>query len=210
LVGDSYLYTSLSDHALEESYSEAWIDVYSQPGALLYADVQHFSQRVSEPFEVVPGVVVQPGRYSYLRPNVYYGSDRSRRVWYGARLYTGPFYARRLDQGELRVFLSPSPRVALTVNADINRFRGTGDRVTTRLIGPELRLAWNPRVQLTTFYQYNDAARQGTLNARFSWEFKPLSYLYGVLNDTRGVGDVILPAPHRQQLLVKFVYFGHL
>jgi len=71
--------------------------------------------------------------------------------------------------------------------------------VTTRLVAPELRLAHSPRLQLTTFYQYNDAARQGTVNARLSWEYRPLSFLYVVLNDTRGitthgVSDTISPS----------------
>jgi hypothetical protein len=210
LVGYSYLYTSLADGALEESYSEAWIDLVGRTGGLIYPDVQHFFQRLNEPFQPVPGVVIPPGHYSYVRPNIFYGSDRSRRVWYSARVFTGPFYDRRLDQVELRGFLSPSPRIALGISANIDHFRGKDEPVTTRLVAPELRLAWNPRIQVTTFYQYNDAARQGTLNARFSWEFRPLSYLYVVLNDARGVGGLSALTPGRQQLLVKFVYFGHL
>jgi hypothetical protein len=96
------------------------------------------------------------------------------------------------------------------VNVNINRFHGGPERVTTRLIAPEIRLAWSPRVQLTTFYQYNDAARQGTFNARFSWEYRPLSFLYVILNDVRGAAGFESTGPRRQQLLVKLVYFGHL
>jgi hypothetical protein len=204
------LYTSLGDNALEESYSETWIDIVGQKGSLFYADLQHFSQRLTRSFEPVPGVMIPPGQYSYFRPNLYYGSDRSRRMWYSARLYTGAFYDRALDQIELRSFLSPSPRVTFGISANINRFRGSGEQTTTRLIAPELRLAWNPRLQLTTFYQYNDATLQGALNVRFSWEFKPLSYLYIVLNDVRDVQAAPSGLPSRQQLLVKLVYFGHL
>ena len=146
----------------------------------------------------MPGVRIDPGRYSYWRPKVYYGSDRSRRVWYAARLYTGGFYDRTLDQAELQAFVSPSPRVAMGVRTDFNRFRGKGDTVTTRLVTPELRLAHSPRLQLTTFYQYNDAARQGTVNARLSWEYRPLSFLYVVLNDTRGIAGAPALGPRRQ------------
>jgi len=128
LVGYSYIYNSLDSGALEESYSEAWIDVFSRRAALFYPGVQHFSQRVTETFESVPGVRIEPGRYNYWRPNVYYGSDRSRRVWYAARLDTGGFYDRTLDQAELQAFVSPSPRVAMGVRTDFNRFRGKGDR----------------------------------------------------------------------------------
>jgi hypothetical protein len=209
-VAYSYIYTALDSRALEETYSEAWVDVFSRRGALFYADLQHFSQRVTEPFEPVPGVVIAAGRYNYWRPNLYYGSDRSRRVWYAARLYTGDFYDRKLDQAELQGFLSPSPRAAFGLRADLNRFRENGPTVSTWLIAPELRLAWNPRLQFTTFYQYNEAARQGTLNARLSWEYRPLSYLYVVLNDARGVAGAPAAFPTRKQLLVKLVYFGHL
>jgi hypothetical protein len=183
--------------------------VLGQRGSLFYPDIQHFSQRVRQPFEPVPGVRIAPGRYSYWRPNAYYGTDRSRRMWVGTRVYTGGFYDRSLDQVEFSMFLSPSPRAAFTLTASVNRFRGGGDpSVVTRLFAPEVRLAWNPRVQFTAFYQYNDAARQGSLNARFSWEFRPLSFLYVVLNDARDVARPLLPGPSRQQLLVKLVYFG--
>lgn len=209
LFAHAFIYQDLGSGVLEESFSEAWVDVYGQRGSLFYPDLQHFSQRVGTTFEPVPGVTIQPGRYSYWRPNVYYGSDRSRRVWGGVRLHTGGYYDRSLDQVEFDLFLSPSPRVAFGLNADVNRFRGGGAAtVVSRLIAPELRLAWNPRVQLTAFYQYNDAARQGTLNARLSWEFRPLSFLYVVLNDARDVDRPALPGPSRQQLLVKLVYFG--
>jgi len=209
LVASSFVYTDLDDGQLEETYTEAFIDIVGQHGALFYPDLQHFSQRVRTAFDPVPGVTIAPGRYSYWRPNLFYGTDKSRRTWASARVYTGGYYDRALDQVELRLFASPSPRAALGVNVEMNRFRGGGGAtVVTRLIAPELRLAVNPRLQLTAFYQYNDAARQGTLNARFAWEFRPLSYLYVVLNDARDTGRPVLPGPTRQQVLVKLVYFG--
>ena len=208
IVGQSFVYQDLGSGALEESFTEAYVDVYGQRGSLFYPDIQHFTQRVSEAFEPVPGVVIPPGRYSYWRPNVYYGSDRSRRVWAGARFFTGDYYDRKLDQLRVDVFVSPSPRMTFRLSTDINRFHGAGTvPVAARLIAPELRLALNPRLQVTAFYQYNDAARQGTLNARVSWEFRPLSFLYVVLNDARDVDRPPVPGPSRQQLLVKLVYF---
>ena len=205
----TFVYQDLGSGRVEESFTEGYIDVYGQRGSLFYPDLQYFTQRVTEGFTPVPGVVIAPGTYRYWRPNVYYGTDRSRRVWSSARLYTGGFYDRSLDQAEFELFLSPSPRAAFGLNADVNRFRGGGTApVVTRLIAPEVRLAWNPRLQLTAFYQYNDAARQGTLNARLSWEFRPLSFLYVVVNDARDVDRPALPGPSRQQLLVKLVYFG--
>jgi hypothetical protein len=79
-------------------------------------------------------------------------------------------------------------------------------------VGPELWAALNPRTQLYAFYQHNTAAGQGTLNARFSWEFAPLSFVHLVVNDRRPVTSDLLPnreaamAPHQRQFLLKVSY----
>ena len=112
LVAYSYLYTTLDSAALEESYSEAWVDVFGQGGALFYGDLQYFTQRVTAPFAPVPGVSIAAGNYRYARPNLYCGSDRSRRLSYRARVYTGGYYDRTLDQAEVNLFASPSPRAS--------------------------------------------------------------------------------------------------
>ncbi|MBK8425285.1 MAG: hypothetical protein IPL27_04580 [Lewinellaceae bacterium] len=48
-----------------------------------------------------------------------------------------------------------------------------------------MRLALNPQLQGTVFYQYNSLNQTGRWNARLSWEYRPLSFLYVVFNDTR-------------------------
>jgi hypothetical protein len=111
--------------------------------------------------------------------------------------------------------MTPSPRASLAVSYEIDHLRGIGtDRssATTHLLAPELRLALDPRIQLTAFYQYNSDFQRGTWNARFSWEFAPLSYAYLVYNDQRAVGRGLgtvsgLPT---QQLVFKLVYLTQL
>lgn len=46
-------------------------------------------------------------------------------------------------------------------------------------------LALNPDVQLVAFYQHNTAAERGALNARFSWQFRPLSFIHLIYNEGR-------------------------
>jgi hypothetical protein len=48
---------------------------------------------------------------------------------------------------------------------------------------PNSRLAANPRMQLSAFYQYNTFDERGRWNVRGSWEFAPLSFVYLVLNE---------------------------
>ena len=46
-------------------------------------------------------------------------------------------------------------------------------------------MALNARVQMNVFYQYNTVNERSRWNARFSWEYQPLSYIYLVFNENR-------------------------
>jgi hypothetical protein len=78
--------------------------------------------------------------------------------------------------------------VALTLSYSHNSITSLGVSaapVTTDLATAEIRLALNPRVQWNSFYQYNSAVNRSTFNTRLQWEYKPLSFLFIVLNDNR-------------------------
>ncbi len=95
---------------------------------------------------------------------------------------------RQLQIHEVRSRLSPVPSIALSINHQHKTFQSFRETKTNRemdLITPELRLALNPRVQWISFYQYNTAINRNTLNTRLQWEYKPLSFIFIVLNDNR-------------------------
>jgi hypothetical protein len=101
--------------------------------------------------------------------------------------------------------------VALRADWSINRLRSLGTRDTslvTHLVAPEVRLYANPRLQWSAFYQYNTVQGLGSLNARFSWEFAPLSFLYVVYNDRQPVLQGT--APRANSLIVKLVWLRQL
>jgi hypothetical protein len=177
------MYHSASDGRLVESFTEAYIDLNFNNGALMYPDIQHMYQRLDAPLSPVRGVTIQPGTYSYWRYNFYAYSDQSAKLAAGANLLTGGFYDRTLDEGTFSLRLAPSPYLTASVQYSLNRIRENGPTVVTHLVSPEVRIALNPRVQFSTFAQYNSDARRSTWNGRFSWEFQPLSYLYVVYNE---------------------------
>jgi hypothetical protein len=71
-----------------------------------------------------------------------------------------------------------------------------------------LRVFLYPRVQWSGFYQYNTAQQRGTLNARFSWEFAPLSFLYVVYNDRQAIDGGM--SPRANSLIVKLSWLRQL
>jgi hypothetical protein len=124
---------------------------------------------------------------------------------------TGGFFDGSLDRAALSGRWSPNPYVALRANYEVNRFRSLGARDTafvTHLAGPELRVFASPRVQWSAFYQYNTVQTQGSLNARFSWEFLPLSFVHVVYNERDAIRGARIPSA--RSLIVKVSWLGQL
>jgi hypothetical protein len=174
-------------------------------------------QRLEAPFTPLPGARIEPGRYQFTRLGVEAGSDPSARYNAQMDLRTGAFYDGTLHQLALSAAASPLPHAAFTAGWTATVLRGIGPEAldrTTHLVAPGVRLALDPRAQLTGFYQYNTATEQGSGNLRLSWEFRPLSFLHVVYNDRAGIDPQtgwLSPAlPSERQLIVKLTYLGQL
>ncbi|HWB43103.1 MAG TPA: DUF5916 domain-containing protein [Gemmatimonadales bacterium] len=211
----TYLYHGPEDFKLQEGFVQTYVDLVFQSGAVFYPYVERHFQRPTEPFELVRGVTVPAGEQDYWRYGLFLETNSSAGAYGRVDVSSGSFFGGELDRIASTVRMTPSPRASLAVSYEIDHLRGIGtDRssATTHLLAPELRLALDPRIQLTAFYQYNSDFQRGTWNARFSWEFAPLSYAYLVYNDQRAVGRGLgtvsgLPT---QQLVFKLVYLTQL
>jgi len=140
------------------------------------------------------GIEIGKGNYSYLSHRFSYTSDFSKKVGFNANYRFGQYFDGELNTLSSSLRLAPMPHIALTADYEWNEIRNLGIENTslvTHLIGAELRLALNPRVQWVNFYQYNTVAKRASLNSRFVWEYQPLSYIYLVYNDNQG--DTIDP-----------------
>lgn len=132
------------------------------------------------------GKTIAPGKYNTFRQMVRYGTDASKKISFTGRYEFGGYYNGKLSTLSVSGRLSPSPHIAFTASYNHNRFKDFGianDDFETDLYTAGLRLAYNPRIQLSTFYQYNSYDKQGRWNIRGSWEFAPLSFLYVVFNE---------------------------
>jgi hypothetical protein len=209
-VGATFFHTP-DTRALQEATVEGTIELLGRRGGAVVPFVQTNAQRPTTAIPFLPGVTIAPGAYDFARAGVDVRSDQSAAVAWTANVATGGFFDGQLTRLSVGGRWSPSPFVALRLAYEVNRLAGVGvadTNVTTHLAGPELRVFLNPRVQWSAFYQYNTAQQRGTLNARFSWEFTPLSFLYVVWNDRRPIGDVV--GPSANSLIVKLSWLRQL
>jgi hypothetical protein len=168
--------------------------------------VQQHYQRPTTLTPLLPGVTIAPGTKDYVRTGGFFSSDQSRKFSTVVRASTGTFFDGELDDLDVALRFAPVPHVNLRVQYLANRLRSVGTQdtsVTTHLVAPEVRVSLTPRVQFTAFYQHNTSAQVGSLNARFSWEFAPLSYLFIVINERAPLSVATLNQPTAQQIVLK-------
>lgn len=180
-------------------------------GAILKPFARHEVQRPVAAVNLLPGVSVAPGAYDATRLGIDFATDQSAKFAAQTVISTGGLFDGRQDQASLSARWSLSPYLSLGAAYEINWLEslGTADTsLVTHLAGPEVRFFISPRVQWSAFYQHNSVLERATLNARFSWEFAPLSFLYVVYNDRQAVLDGTVP--RAQGLIVKLSWLRQL
>jgi Domain of unknown function (DUF5916)/Carbohydrate family 9 binding domain-like len=143
-------------------------------------------QRLTEPFAPV-GIEIGVGDYHYLRHQLLYRTDPSKKLNFGLTYEWGSYFNGKLNTGDWQLQYAPIPHFSLRARFNRNRFRSVGDAqtdATVDLYSLEARLALNPRIQLIGFYQKNSRNDAQNYNIRLAWEYLPLSFLYIVYNHT--------------------------
>lgn len=132
------------------------------------------------------GIQVAPGKYFYTQWAPSFATDASKKISGSISYRFGKFYDGKKNQLNLSLRIAPSPKLALTGSYENIAIRNLGinrTNVNYELVTAGTRIALNPQLQASAFYQYNSFTKQGRLNIRGSWEFAPLSFLYIVFNE---------------------------
>jgi hypothetical protein len=209
-------YLTPSTGALQQATTTFTLTTKFQSGAQVAVFGQTQRQNLINAYTFLPDVVVPTGRYHVFRGGLSALTDPSARWQLSLQANTGGFYDGSLTTVAPTLRVVPDPRLFLSMGLSVNHLRdvgSVGQRKTTQLVQPEIRLAINPRVTLGMFYQYNSTVSAGALNARFSWEFAPLSYVFLVYNDNRAVGTLAplaTPVVPTRQLVLKVSWLRQL
>lgn len=133
------------------------------------------------------GIEMEQKQYFYFTQYLKLNSDQSKKWSASLRYDWGDYYNGKRDAVTAGIRLAPDPRVAFTLDYEHNNLRNFGiarKNLFTNLVTGGMRLAWNPRLQLSVFYQYNSFDNRGRWNVRGSWEYRPLSFIYLVFNES--------------------------
>ncbi len=180
-------YQTASNGKLQQAEVDIFLVwIFFKDNSLLTWDIFLNRQEVDFDFRPV-SIPIARGNYSYVRNNIAYAADASKKLSGRLSYEWGGYYNGRLSAIVAWLRFAPIPNISLRADYTRNGFKEVGvnkQNVNIDLYSGELRLAYNPRIQASLFYQYNSLDNQGRWNARGSWEFAPLSFLYLVFNET--------------------------
>lgn len=134
------------------------------------------------------GVTIAPGRYHYAQHWITFTTNPSWVIRFYGDYKWGGYFNGHLQSGDWKLQVAPIPYVSVLTELSRNHFVNVGAASTTATVDLRIvqaRLALNPRMQLTGFYQNNSFDHSESYNLRLSWEYLPLSYLYVIYNHGR-------------------------
>ncbi|TNF43053.1 MAG: hypothetical protein EP311_04025 [Cytophagales bacterium] len=151
------------------------------------------------------GQTIRQGEYQFVRHELVYKTDQSKKLSLSTQFSTGSYYDGQLNSVTLGGRVATSPHFAFDFNVERNKFEDFGENradFTADLFTVGVRLAANPRIQLSGFYQYNSFTQSARINLRGSWEFAPLSFLFLVFNESSFIESPV----NNQSLISKITY----
>jgi hypothetical protein len=193
-----YAYHRFSDRTLQQAsvvLSPVWIGFDDGSNFALECEpTWHNFRELYAPL----GAPLALGDAYYTRWRLIFNGDNSKTVSVRIRAATGTYFNGRLNAVTVGCAVAPVPHIAADIQYTVNDATGLGverKNVTTHLVTPRLRLAVDPRLQMTTQFQYNSFVQSVRWNVRLSYEFSPLSYCHVVFNELlpEGEGSVIVP-----------------
>ncbi len=164
-------------------------------------------QLLTEPFYPL-GVEIGEGKYNYVRHQFYFASDPSSVVSTNVNFETGSYFNGKLTSFSTVLTVAPVPHFYIQGQFNRNHFREVGQLLTSKKVDLYTisgRLAVNPRLQLTGFYQKNSENNSANYNMRLSWEYQPLSFFYLVFN-RRSFDNLQLKRQMEDHVIFKLSY----
>lgn len=170
-----------------------WFSLQNGGGIGLFSN--HFYQNVDYATTgdtlTILGVKLPNGDFNYDRFSIFMNSDASRKISFTFSGEIGKYYNGSLNTYGVSLNAAPIPHVSLEAKLTENYYRDLGINKETgnsQLYSISGRFAYNPRLQLIGFYQKSSINDLDVWNIRFSWEYKPLSFIYLVFNN-RGFNE---------------------
>jgi len=190
-----------------ESYRTFWAPVNwrFRSGDRVEFNFNPTGERLTDPFEVSPGVLIPPGSYRWNQYRLELETAQKRRLYAQLTWWFGGFYDGTIDQYQWTGAWNPRPIVTVEFSGERNVGRLPSGDFTQTVTGTRLRINISPDLSISSYVQYDTESESVGTNTRLRWTFRPVGDLFIVYNhNVRSIVDRW--RLDSNQLLVKLQY----
>ncbi|HEX9187909.1 MAG TPA: DUF5916 domain-containing protein, partial [Vicinamibacteria bacterium] len=174
--------TDTSGRTLDWMFVGAPLGLQTESGEEVRLEWVPQFERLDEPFEIQPGVVIPAGDYRYAAWIVEVETARRRRWVAEVEARWGSFYDGSLTRVEAGLVLKPSPHLLLSAGGEWSEGELPTGRFTARVLEGRLEVNVSPNLGLSNLLQYDSDSRELGFQSRLRWRVRPGSDLFVVFN----------------------------
>ncbi|MEC7906741.1 MAG: DUF5916 domain-containing protein [Verrucomicrobiota bacterium] len=147
-----------------------------------FGDYDRTYERLFAPFQISPGVILQPGEYSNNRYGFNFASARKRRATLSIRGSVGDFWSGTAEQVSTTFTYKLPPKFNFSLAANQTfAYLPEGDFIT-RIFTANIDYSVSPFLSFTNLIQYDNRSRNLGWQSRMRWTSQPGRDLFLVFN----------------------------
>jgi hypothetical protein len=190
-----------------------WLDWHFNSGDNIHGilDFNPIYERLFEPFQISPGVVLLPGEYRFTRFKTNLFSTASKRRLSGnANITWGNYWSGEAEQitAALTYKLPPQLTVGLSTNQTFARL--PEGRFIARIFTADVSYSASPRLSLSNLLQFDNRSRNLGWQSRIRWTLRPGNDVFVAFNQgwiqEEDVNGQLRFRPEDSKLSAKFQY----
>ncbi|MBX3295860.1 MAG: carbohydrate binding family 9 domain-containing protein [Acidobacteria bacterium] len=166
----------------------SWETEFKNSAVFFFRPIEDVTDRLTEPFEIRPGIVIPAGLYRFNRPRVEFASDQSRKIVFTGRYKWGDFYSGKRDEYSVGIAYRPNKHLLFDFSDNYNDVRLPQGDFTTNLFAGRVNYNLSRKMLTSALLQLNSAAQISALNVRFRYIYRPNSDFFIIYNQTTGKG----------------------
>ncbi len=160
------------------------VDWHFQSGDSLHSlfDVNPTYERLFEPFEISPGVVLPPGEYEFTPLRVFFSSAQKRRLQGSLGISFGSFWSGSAESVNVGVRYSAPPRLTISLNTNQTFARLPQGDFVARIHRAQINYAVSPNLSFSNLIQFDNRSGNLGFQGRVRWTLEPgndLFFIFG-------------------------------
>jgi len=156
------------------------IDWHFNSGDSLHAalDFNPRYERLFEPFEISPGVLLPPGEYRFTRFRSLFISASRRPLSASVNASWGNFWSGEAEELSISITYKLPPRFTISLRSSQTFARLPEGNFTARILRSNINYSASPRLSFFNLIQYDNRSRNLGWQSRVRWTLQPGNELF--------------------------------